>query len=439
MDSNKSLQNGSQQNLMPSGDDSKVLSFGMAVIIIVFVIFGGWMAFAPLSSSSVANGKVSADSEKKVVQHFNGGTISQILVKEGSLVKKDDVLIRLDDIQAKAELIALRRQYMDSIASYSRLIAQRDNKSSIEISSEVTDLNIIQDQENIFFSTNKSLKDQKEISQQRVIQLQNQISGLKSLNDVRKNRIVSFNEELKEWEVLYAQKLIDKIKIRDLNREINSLEGEIESNKSEAARLAEQINEIKTQQLLTEKEFTNQVLDQIVQVKNNMSDLKSKISHLEDIISKSEIKSPTNGIVVGLTAHTEGSVVRPGENILDIVPENADLIVVARVQIQDIDKVTVGLLSDIRFSAFNLKQAHVIQGEVIYVSADRFTDEATGEPYYEAKIKVTPDGILRLNEYKFKLIPGMPAEVMINIGSRTPLSYFVKPFTEMLYRGFNEE
>lgn len=439
MDSNKSLQNGSQQNLMPSGDDSKVLSFGMAVIIIVFVIFGGWMAFAPLSSSSVANGKVSADSEKKVVQHFNGGTISQILVKEGSLVKKDDVLIRLDDIQAKAELIALRRQYMDSIASYSRLIAQRDNKSSIEISSEVTDLNIIQDQENIFFSTNKSLKDQKEISQQRVIQLQNQISGLKSLNDVRKNRIVSFNEELKEWEVLYAQKLIDKIKIRDLNREINSLEGEIESNKSEAARLAEQINEIKTQQLLTEKEFTNQVLDQIVQVKNNMSDLKSKISHLEDIISKSEIKSPTNGIVVGLTAHTEGSVVRPGENILDIVPENADLIVVARVQIQDIDKVTVGLLSDIRFSAFNLKQAHVIQGEVIYVSADRFTDEATGEPYYEAKIKVTPDGILRLNEYKFKLIPGMPAEVMINIGSRTPLSYFVKPFTEMIYRGFNEE
>ena len=439
MDSNKSLQNGSQQNLMPSGDDSKVLSFGMAVIIIVFVIFGGWMAFAPLSSSSVANGKVSADSEKKVVQHFNGGTISQILVKEGSLVKKDDVLIRLDDIQAKAELIALRRQYMDSIASYSRLIAQRDNKSSIEISSEVTDLNIIQDQENIFFSTNKSLKDQKEISQQRVIQLQNQISGLKSLNDVRKNRISSFNEELKEWEVLYAQKLIDKIKIRDLNREINSLEGEIESNKSEAARLAEQINEIKTQQLLTEKEFTNQVLDQIVQVKNNMSDLKSKISHLEDIISKSEIKSPTNGIVVGLTAHTEGSVVSPGENILDIVPENADLIVVARVQIQDIDKVTVGLLSDIRFSAFNLKQAHVIQGEVIYVSADRFTDEATGEPYYEAKIKVTPDGILRLNEYKFKLIPGMPAEVMINIGSRTPLSYFVKPFTEMLYRGFNEE
>ena len=439
MDSNKSLQNGSQQNLMPSGDDSKVLSFGMAVIIIVFVIFGGWMAFAPLSSSSVANGKVSADSEKKVVQHFNGGTISQILVKEGSLVKKDDVLIRLDDIQAKAELIALRRQYMDSIASYSRLIAQRDNKSSIEISSEVTDLNIIQDQENIFFSTNKSLKDQKEISQQRVIQLQNQISGLKSLNDVRKNRISSFNEELKEWEVLYAQKLIDKIKIRDLNREINSLEGEIESNKSEAARLAEQINEIKTQQLLTEKEFTNQVLDQIVQVKNNMSDLKSKISHLEDIISKSEIKSPTNGIVVGLTAHTEGSVVRPGENILDIVPENADLIVVTRVQIQDIDKVTVGLLSDIRFSAFNLKQAHVIQGEVIYVSADRFTDEATGEPYYEAKIKVTPDGILRLNEYKFKLIPGMPAEVMINIGSRTPLSYFVKPFTEMLYRGFNEE
>ena len=428
-----------EQQGMPSGDDSKVIAFGWGILIVVFVIFGGWMAFAPLSSASVAIGKVSADSEKKSVQHFQGGTISKILIKEGDLVKKDQTLIILDVLKAKAELESYKRQYMDSMASFARLVAQRDDSNSIDFPLEITDINIIEDHKNIFYTTTKSLKDQKEISQQRVVQLQNQISGLKSLIDVRKNRIISLKEELKEWEVLYAQQLVDKIKIRDINREINSLEGEIASSNAEIAKLGEQINEIKTQQLLTEKEFRNQVLDQIVQVQNIISDLKSKISSLEDVFQKSEIKAPISGNVVGLSTTSEGAVIRPGDDILQIIPENSDLIVTAQVSITDIDKVQVGLLSDIRFSAFNLQQAHVIEGEVIHISADRFTDEATGEPYYEAKIKVTKKGEERLKEYGFKLLPGMPAEVMINIGSRTPLSYFVKPFTDMIFRGFNEE
>lgn len=428
-----------EQQGMPSGDDSKVIAFGWGILIVVFVIFGGWMAFAPLSSASVAVGKVSADSEKKSVQHFQGGTISKILIKEGDLVKKDQTLIILDVLQAKAELESYKRQYMDSMASFARLVAQRDDSNSIDFPLEITDINIIEDHKNIFYTTTKSLKDQKEISQQRVVQLQNQISGLKSLIDVRKNRIISLKEELKEWEVLYAQQLVDKIKIRDINREINSLEGEIASSNAEIAKLGEQINEIKTQQLLTEKEFRNQVLDQIVQVQNIISDLKSKISSLEDVFQKSEIKAPISGNVVGLSTTSEGAVIRPGDDILQIIPENSDLIVTAQVSITDIDKVQVGLLSDIRFSAFNLQQAHVVEGEVIHISADRFTDEATGEPYYEAKIKVTKKGEERLKEYGFKLLPGMPAEVMINIGSRTPLSYFVKPFTDMISRGFNEE
>ena len=433
------LDNNLQQNGMPSGDDSKVITFGMSVLIIVFVIFGGWMAYAPLKSSSVAIGEVSADTDKKVVQHLQGGIISEFLVKEGTLVKKDQVLIKLDTLQTKSQLDALKRQYMDSQATFSRLVAQRDDINAIAFSEEVDDLNIIQDQQNIFFTTTRSLTDQKEISQQRIVQLRNQISGLKSLSDVRKNRIISLTEELAEWEDLYAQKLVDKIKIRDIKREINSLNGEIASNKADVSKLGEQINEIKTQQLLSEKEYRNKILDQIVQVKNTMSDLKSKIDSLEDVISKSNITAPTSGIVVGLKSHTKGAVIRPGDDILEIVPENSDLIVIAKVQITDIDKVKIGLLSDIRFSAFNLTNAHVIQGEVVYVSADRFTDESTGEPYYEAKIKVTSEGIVQLDEYGFKLLPGMPAEVMINIGERTPLSYFVKPFTDMVSRGFNEE
>ncbi len=433
------LQNNNQNQGMPSGDDSKVVAFGLGVLFVVFVLFGGWMAFAPLSTTAVAVGEVSADTEKKVVQHLQGGNIGKILVKEGDEVEKGQVLIELDIVQSKSENEALTKQYMDSIAMEARLIALRDELPTITFPNELIDEHIIKDQTNIFNTINKSLKDQKDISKQRVEQLQNQISGLNSLNQVRANRIVSLKEELKELEELFKEKLVDKTRIRELQREINSFEGEIASNKSEISKIYEQINEIKTQQLLSEKEHQNKILDQLVQVKSDISSLNSRLNTLDDIIVKSEIKAPTSGVVVGLKAHTEGAVIRPAEDILEIVPKNSDLIIIARVQITDIDRVVVGLLADIRFSAFNVKQALVIEAEVIHVSADRFMDDKTGEAYYEAKLKLTPKGVEQVKEYGFNLLPGMPAEVMIKIGERTPLSYFLKPFTDMVSRGFNEE
>ncbi|MCT7506323.1 HlyD family type I secretion periplasmic adaptor subunit [Aliarcobacter cryaerophilus] len=424
---------------MPSGDDRRVVSFGLWVLFIVFVLFGGWMAIAPLTTSAVAVGTVSADTDKKVVQHLQGGNIGKIFVKEGDEVEKGQILVELDVVQSKSEYIALTKQYMDALAIEARLIANLDEQDSVVFPAEVVDENIIKDQTNIFNTINRSLKDQKNISLQRVEQLQNQISGLNSLNKVREKRIVSLNEELKELEHLFAQKLVDKTKIRELTREINSFEGDIASNKSEISKIYEQINEIKTQQLLSEKEHQNKTLDQLVQIKSDLSTISSKLNTLEDIVVKSEIKAPISGVVVGLKTHTEGAVIRPAEEILDIIPKDSDLLINAKVKINDIDKVKVGLLADIRFSAFNVKQALVIEAEVIHVSADRFIDEKSGEPYYEAKLKLTKKGIEQVKEYGFHLLPGMPAEVMIKIGERTPLSYFLKPFTDMVSRGFNEE
>lgn len=424
---------------MPSGDDRGVIRFGLSVLFVVFVLFGGWMAIAPLTTAAVAIGTVSADTDKKVVQHLQGGNIGKIFVKEGDEVEKGQVLVEIDVVQSKSEYIALTKQYMDALAIEARLIANLDEQDSVVFPAEVVDENIIKDQTSIFNTINKSLKDQKEISQQRVEQLQNQISGLNSLNKVREKRIVSLNEELKELEVLFAQKLVDKTRIRELQREINSFEGDMASNKSEISKIYEQINEIKTQQLLSEKEHQNKTLDQLVQIKSDLSTIRSKLNTLEDIVAKSEIKAPISGVVVGLKKHTEGAVIKSAEEILEIIPKDSDLIIIAKVQINDIDKVTVGLLADIRFSAFNVKQALVIEAEVIHLSADRFIDEKTGEPYYEAKLKLTKKGIEQVKEYGFHLLPGMPAEVMIKIGERTPLSYFLKPFTDMVSRGFNEE
>ena len=408
-------------------------------MFVVFVLIGGWMGFAPLASSSVAVGKVSADSDKKTIQHLEGGKVTAIYVKDGDKVKKGQVLLKLRDVQIKAQLDILNAQYQDAIALYARLEAQRDAKDIISFSSELTDENARKDQENIFVTTAKTIRDEKTISQNRIFQLKNQINGLKSLKMSKKQRLESITEEKLEWEDLFKQRLVDKQRIRELKRENLTIMGDLANTESEIAKLKEQISETKNQQLLREKEFKKDVLQRYVEAKSIISDLKSKIIANQDTLDRTSIVSPIDGTVVGFSMHTVGGVVSPGKVILEIVPNNSKLLVIAQVQTTDIDKVRVGLVADIIFSAFNLKKVHVIQGKVIHVSADSFVDEVSGIPYYEAKIEVIPEGVKVLNENKFVLVSGMPAQLMIQLGDRTALSYLVKPFTEMLSRSLNEE
>ncbi|WP_310441867.1 HlyD family type I secretion periplasmic adaptor subunit [Sulfurimonas sp.] len=424
---------------MPSTDDSKIIGFGLGVVFLLFAIFGGWMAFAPLAESSVAVGKVSADMDKKTLQHLEGGVIESIYVKDGDEVKKGDILLKLKEINIKSQLDIFKTQYDDASAVYSRLVAQRDNLSKVIYPPELKNESIIKEQNSIFFETKKSIEDEKIISQNRVVQLENQINGLKSLMKAKKSRLKSISEEILEWEKLFKEQLVDKLKIRDLSREKNMIEGDISQTDSEIAKLNEAINEARNQQLLREKEFTKETLNELVKAKSMLFDLKSKIASVDDTLDRTSIVAPIDGTVVGLNLHTVGGVVAPGRDILQIIPQKSKLVVVAQLQTADIDKVKVGLMADIRFSAFNTRETHVVEGKVVHVSADSFMDEKSGLPYYEAKIEVTKDGEKQIAEYGFDLVSGMPAEVMIKVSERTMLSYLVKPLTDMISRGFNEE
>lgn len=424
---------------MPSTDDSKIIGFGLGVVFLLFAIFGGWMAFAPLAESSVAVGKVSADMDKKTLQHLEGGVIESIYVKDGDEVKKGDILLKLKEINIKSQLDIFKTQYDDASAVYSRLVAQRDNLSKVIYPPELKNESIIKEQNSIFFETKKSIEDEKIISQNRVVQLENQINGLKSLMKAKKSRLKSISEEILEWEKLFKEQLVDKLKIRDLSREKNMIEGDISQTDSEIAKLNEAINEARNQQLLREKEFTKETLNELVKAKSMLFDLKSKIASVDDTLDRTSIVAPIDGTVVGLNLHTVGGVVAPGRDILQIIPQKSKLVVVAQLQTADIDKVKVGLMADIRFSAFNTRETHVVEGKVVHVSADSFMDEKSGLPYYEAKIEVTKDGEKQIAEYGFDLVSGMPAEVMIKVSERTVLSYLVKPLTDMISRGFNEE
>jgi len=426
---------------MPSTTTGGIIAFGLFVVFTIFGAFGGWAAYAPLASSSVAMGKVSADLDKKTIQHLEGGIIDNIYVKNGDFVEKDQILLKLKDVQIKAQLKIMQSQYQDRIALYARLKAQRDNLSKIVFPKELKNQEIIKDQKNIFATNKKSLQDEKTITNKRKKQLKNQIDGLGSLIKSRKNRLVSIKQQSLEWEELYQQRLVDKLKIQELKREKNRIDGDVANTKAEIAKLKEQISELDTQQLLREKSFKKEVLQKLVETKSGISDLKSKIIAIEDTLTRTKVIAPVSGTIMGFELHTIGGVISPARPILEIVPtkSNSQLLVVTQVQTKDIDKVKVGLSTEVMFTAFDMRQTHPIDGKVIYLSADTFIDKASGMPYYEAKIEITKRGLEQLKEYEFRLVTGMPAQIMIKLDDRTALSYLIKPFMDMVLKGFNEE
>ncbi len=423
---------------MPSDNTAPAIIFGLIVVITIFGFIGGWMYYAPLASTSVASGQVVAGGAKQTVQHLDGGSVKAIHIKDGDIVKKGDILIELNDIQIKENLNILKSKYQDALAIYARLKAQRDNKSSIHFPKGIK-RSIVQNQINIFNISKKSLRDEDIITKKRILQTKKQIASLKALIDSNQKRLRTIAKQKEEQEILFAQQLVDKLKIQELEREANRIEGDIASKIADIARLKEQINELNTQRLLRKKKFKEDILDKLVKTKSQIEDLKSKIIAAKDKLKRTKIKAPVAGTIVGLKIHTIGGVIRRGENILEIVPKDSKLLIVAKVKTTDIDKVKVGLLAQVMFPAFNMKKIHFIEGRVINVSADSFVDKASHKPYYEAKIEVTKEGLNELKKHNYTLVAGMPATVMIQLGTRTTLEYLLKPFQNILIRGFNEE
>lgn len=423
-------------------DERGTIRAGLVFIFLLVVVFGGWAALAPLKNAAVAVGKVSVVNDKKVVQHLEGGVIDKIHVKDGDKVKAGDVLIEIKNARLQAELEIAQSEFLQNSVVEARLIAQRDDEKEIKFSDEVRGMKGFEEaakgQISIFKEQKKLLEDEKEILNQRITQLRKQIDSLNAIIASRKLRSNSLEEEIKEWERLYKEQLSDKIRLRDSKREKVAVDGEIASSVADIARLNVQITETKSQIILRERTFKEDVLKKLEDVKKVITDLRSRYIALNDQLDRTMIKAPIGGTVVGMTAHTVGGVVRSGEVIMNIVPDSSEYLVDAKMNLTDVDKVTIGLIADVRFSAFELQQAHVIEGEVIYISADSLQDNQ-GHQFYEIKIKLTEDGIKELERNKFFLIPGMPAEVMVRTGDRTVLSYILNPFTNMFQRAFNED
>ena len=424
-------------------DDRSVRTIGVIILICTFGILGTWGYLAPIDSAALAPGYVTVKSHSKTVQHLDGGIVSKLLAKDGDIVQEGDVLLILDGTEVKAQLEIIRGQYITLSAQLARLVAERDQKNQISFPENLQDLSdphIVearQGESQIFLARKSALQGEISVLKQRIDQLGSKINGLQGQRSSKLELMKSYGEEIHDLKELLAEGFADKQRLRDIERNYALVTGEIAEFTSEIASNEMQIGETKLQILQLQKKFQEEVAGKLSEVQAELYDVAQRLVATRDKVARIEIKSPANGRVLGLSVHNVGGVISPGKPILDIVPQKEELIIDAQISPIDIDRVHVGLMAEVRFSAFKQALTPKVQGKVINLSADRLTDEKSGQPYYQAQIELTPDSYVKLGE--MELLPGMPAEVLINTGERTVFEYLMQPITNAFARAFIED
>jgi len=422
--------------------DTRPRIIGLIILFVTFGMFGTWAAVAPLDSAALAPGVVTVKTYRKTVQHLEGGIVNEIQVRDGDQVQAGDVLLVLDNTQAQAELGIVRGQMIAALAQEARLQAERDGRGTIEFpdSFDRNDLRVneaVLSESQVFQARMNSHNGEIGVLEQRMTQIDEQIKGLEAVIRSKDELMRSYREEVGDLSELLSDGFVDKQRLRDLERRVSELEGEMADNHSNIAQAKMRRGETELQILQLKKDFHTEVVNQLAEVQSKLFDLRERERALTDRVERTVVRAPEAGMVLGMKVHTVGGVVRSGEPILDIVPAASDLVVEAQVSPIDIDRVSTGKLADIRFSAFKSATTPVIQGVVEHISADRLTNEETGMPYYLARVELTDVGREQLGP--LLLIPGMPAEVLSNTGERTLLEYLVQPATNAFARSLIED
>ena len=417
---------------------------GYVIIAVAFVGFGAWAATARIDSAVVASGVVSMESNRKTIAHLEGGIVQQISVREGQHVEEGQLLFRMDDTQPQAAADMAYNQLMAALAQEARLVAERDGKPYIEFPDELlragnvpVAANAMADQGKQFAERRTSLLNQISILEKKVTQYTVELEGLAAERDATERQLKFIEEELKDLRGLLQKNLVPKTRVMALEREKGRLEGTIGRSMAEASKANNGISEARLQIDQLKKRFDEEVNNSLLEIRQKISDLRERSRMSTDVLRRIDIRAPRSGVVQNVKANTVGGVVRPGEPLLELIPDGDEFIVNAQVSPSDIDTVQVGNEAEIRFGAFHGKILPIVIGHIGSISRDRLTDDLTRQPYFLARIIVNQN---QMNpEIRDKITAGMPAEVLLPTGERTVMDYLVRPLRSRVRKSFTEQ
>jgi HlyD family type I secretion membrane fusion protein len=415
------------------------------VILIAFGGGAGWASIAKLESAAIAPGVVVAQSNKKTVQHFEGGIVREILVRDGDLVKEGQVLLRFDETQARASLETIRSQQAVARIQEARLIAEREHKEIISIpdnvayrANEPTVARAIEDQQRNLGERAIYLRSQIDVLNAKISQTEQEVRALNSDAESTKQQLVTIDQELGGLRQLLAKQLVPLSRVAALERERIRLQGILDRAISDTKKGEQAVSETRLTIVQTQKQFLQQVSSDIIDVRKNLSDLLERENVAQDVLLRLDIRAPRTGIVQALKVFTVGAVIRPGDAILEIAPTGDQLRVSIQISPNDVDSVSEGLRAEVRFPTYHSRRVPTMFGVVRTVSYDRVTDPQNPQNvYFQGEVEVDANTVP--TELKDKLKPGVPADVMIAVGEQTPLDYFLGPLFDRIGHGLREK
>jgi HlyD family type I secretion membrane fusion protein len=429
---------------------------GLAILVVWLGCFGIWAGVAPLNSAVVAPGTFVATGQNKLIQHFEGGIIREIAVKEGDVVEANQVLVRIDDTAANAKLRRLILKKYRLVAMKARLEAEMSSSETIETpaafseSARDPEINaILERQRTELRARRASLATDESVLGKQIAGLEESIRGYQAQVQSTKDRIALFAEELRDKDSLLGQQLVRKSDVLAVRRSEAGLGGDLGEYLGRIADSKERIAQANEKIAQVHSTALRDAIKELRETETDLDDVEEQIRAAQDVVDRVDVRSPVRGIVVKQNVHTPGGVVSPGAVILELLPIGEERIIEARVNPKDISHVSVGQDALVRLSALNQRITPMVGASVIYVSADALADQLqaktekladnsdTRREFYVVRVRLDHDDILRRMP-EFIPTPGMPADVYIKTGERTFFEYIMKPVFDSFSRAFRE-
>ncbi|GKW15543.1 metalloprotease secretion protein [Pectobacterium carotovorum subsp. carotovorum] len=425
-------------------DEKRAVRLGWLLVLAGFGGFLLWALFAPLDKGVMVNGSVVISGNRKVVQHNQGGIVDKIQVKDGDRVEAGQILLTLNEVDARSASEGLDGQYLQLVAREGRLLAEQQRLSDMVMTprlrplAEKSEMSVITAlQRDLLHSRQQSLKLEAEGMRSSIAGMEASLSAQRQVMTSKQKQRETLEQQLQGLRSLAAENYVPRNKMLENERLLAQLNGDI-------AQLAGDINrnrrDIEQQTLLIaqrQQEYDKEVNSELAEVRAMLSDVGSKKEKADFNLANIQMRAPVSGTVVGLKVFTEGGVIAPGQTLLEIVPDDQPLFVDARLPVELVDKVWAGLPVELQFVAFNQSTTPRVAGTVELLSADRLLDERDGSPYYSLRVQVDDAGKRALEGLEVK--PGMPVQGFVRTGERSFVNYLFKPLMDRLHLALTEE
>ena len=412
-----------------------ILTLVIALMLVLFVV---WAHFTVLDEVTRGMGQVIPSQKIQTIQNLEGGILQEIMVQENQIVNKGDILVRIDNELAASQYRDAFTKAAEHEAAIARLNAEIEGKKTLDFGEQFKDADpqILSDQKSIFAARREQLQAELNVLRSQYRQKQQEITEMQSRKNQLERSLGLAKEQRDIAKPLVDQGVYPRVDYLALERDISTLQGDIDGLRLAIPRIRQAANEANRRIEQREAEFRAQALDELNSRRGELKSLREIMSAGEDRVTRTDVRSPVRGTIKQINLNTIGGVVRPGESILEIVPLDDSLLIEARIRPADIAFLHPGQKAMIKITAYDFSIFGGLEGVVEAISADTI-EEDDGESFYKVKLRTQKNAIVYRGE-ELPIIPGMTASVDILTGKKSVLSYLLKPILRMKQNALRE-